>query len=114
MAVITSEYDITIKLGSSFEETFEMGFDITLWTIQAQCRQKQKLSATLVCDFTITVVDALLGIFKMSLTSAQTSAIVRSRKCFYDVLLTTPSDSLDEYYIKGVANLEQSVTVKAP
>lgn len=112
MAIITSEYDITIKIGGDFEEEFTLGFDITGWGIKSQIRTKQRLSAPLVADFAVTVVESVTGRFKISLTDVETSGITTRRKqCAYDILLTNPM-GLDEYYIKGAAIIEQSVTVK--
>lgn len=114
MAIITSEYDITIKIGGDFEEEFTLGFDITGWTVKSQIRTKQRQSAQLVANFAINVIEVTIGRFKLSLDEVATSAIpslTRRRQCYYDVLLTNPM-GLDEYYIKGVVTLEQSVTVK--
>ena len=114
MAIITSEYDITIKLGGDFEEEFTLGFDITGWTIQSQIRTKQRLSAPLVANFVVAVIDVVTGQFKLSLdevAKAAISTVTRRKRCHYDVLLTNPL-GLDEYYIKGSVILEPSVTVK--
>lgn len=75
MAVITSEYDLTIKLGGDFSEEFTLGFDISTWTIKSQIRSKQKLSSSLIATFLVTVIDAETGVFTLSLTDTETSQI---------------------------------------
>lgn len=104
-------YDITIQQNGDFDQIFQLkdsngvGVDLAGSTVEAEiwtAGKKAKLA-----DFTVTMVDASIGKFKISLTEVQTGNLLQ--EAYYDVRVT---DSLGSsyYWVRGKANLETGYT----
>lgn len=104
-------YDIVIQQNGDFDQIFQLrdsvGDPVNLVgsTVEAEiwtAGKKAKLA-----DFTVTIVDAALGKFKLSLTDVQTGNLLQT--AYYDVRVT---DVLGQsyYWVRGQAILETGYT----
>lgn len=104
-------YDITMQSNGDFDITFQLqsgnGEPISLTgsTVESEIWTAGK-TAKLV-NFTVTIVNAAQGIFKLSLTEEQTANMVQDGE--YDVRVTDAAGN-SYYWVRGKVNLETGIT----
>lgn len=104
-------YDITIQQGADWEKTFQL-FDsqndpinLTGSIVEAEIwleRKKAKLA-----DFTVTIINALTGQFKISLSNETTSNLLQDG--YYDIKITDVY-GFSNYWVRGQAILDVGYT----
>jgi hypothetical protein len=104
-------YDITIQQSGDFDATFQLkdsngsGISLAGSTVEAELwtdGKKAKLA-----DFTVTMIDASIGKFKITLTDTQTATLLQSG--YYDVRVTDAA-GVSYYWVRGQAILEVGYT----
>lgn len=112
-------YNLVIQQNGDFEQTFQFKdsegdpLNLTGYTVESEIWTESR--GVKLFDFTVTIINAGLGQCKLSLTDAQTGAIITnpnydSRKpVYYDIRLT---DSLGRsfYWVRGLAILQIGYT----
>lgn len=105
--------DIQINQGETFvltmtiEQPVDTPIDITSYTFASQIKRNQTDTSALDA-FTFTLSDPTNGIFTMSLTDTETSALP-AIVAFYDVEMTDTSANKTRI-LQGKANITQEVT----
>ena len=104
-------YDITIQKNGDFDQVFQFkdssgtGINLAGSTVEAEIWTAGK-KAKLV-DFTVTMVDAGIGKFKISLTDTQTGNLLQN--AYYDIRVTDAA-GVSYYWVRGQAILETGYT----
>jgi hypothetical protein len=104
-------YDITIQQNGDFDQTFQLkdsngtGINLAGSTVEAEIWTDGK-KAKLV-DFTVTMIDASIGKFKITLTDTQTSSLLQS--AYYDIRVTDAA-GVSYYWVRGQAILDVGYT----
>ena len=105
--------NLVIDQGTDFSKNLTVttdgstAYDISSRTFRAQMRPSYS-SSTLTAEFTTAIVTATSGIYKLSLTDAQTKAI-SSGRYVYDVMITL-SDSTIEVVHSGIITVNPRAT----
>lgn len=105
------EYDITIQQNGDFDQIFQLkdsngtGINLAGSTVEAEIWTAGKKSKLV--NFTVTMVDASIGKFKLSLTETQTAALNES--AYYDIRVTDASN-ISYYWVRGQAILDIGYT----
>ena len=81
--------------------------NLTGYTVKSQMRKS--FSSSTVHNFTATVYDTTAGQLKLSLTSAQSEAIVAGR-WLYDVEITQTSSGLKKRVVEGIVTITPQIT----
>lgn len=89
-----------------------MPFDLTGYEVRSQIRKTRLYAEPLAMPFTVTVMDAALGIFKLSLTKEQTTnlAMNDSVSYTYDVQIDAIDGTESTTYLSGAINITLDVT----
>lgn len=104
-------YDIVIQQSGDFDQTFQLkdssgaGINLSGSTVEAEIWTAGK-KAKLV-DFTVTMIDASIGKFKITLTDTQTGNLLQS--AYYDIRVTDAA-GISYYWVRGEAILETGYT----
>lgn len=104
-------YNITIQQNGDFDQIFQLksstgvGVDLTTSTVEAEIWTEGKLAK--LGDFTVTMIDAAVGKFKISLTDAQTATMIET--AYYDIRVTDASGN-SYYWVRGRAIIEIGYT----
>ena len=105
-------YDIVIQQNGDFEQIFQFKdsagdpLNLTGYTVESEIWTENR--GVKLYDFTVSIVSAALGKCKLSLTDAQTAALITNpaydprKQIYYDIRLT---DSLGQsyYWVRGRA-----------
>jgi hypothetical protein len=103
MSTTPARYDDTIQrrvgydMFLQFQDSVEKNMDLTGWTVSSEIWDQAR--TTKYATFSANYTDRGNGKVTLSLTSDQTTAL--PDKCYYDILLTDPSNK-KEYYVEGV------------
>lgn len=81
---------------------------LTGYTLKAQIRTKPELLGSLIAEFTVSVTDELNGEVELILEEELTASI-RASRGYYDLLVIDDSGN-DDTYMKGIVEVEGSVT----
>ena len=104
-------YNITIQQNGDFDQIFQLknssdvGIDLTGCTVEAEIWTDGKRAK--LGDFTVTMIDAAIGKFKISLTEAQTATMIET--AYYDIRVTDVSGN-SYYWVRGRAIIEVGYT----
>lgn len=104
-------YNITIQQNGDFDQIFQLknpsdvGIDLTGCTVEAEIWTEGKRAK--LGDFTVTMIDASIGKFKISLTDTQTAAMIDM--AYYDIRVTDASGN-SYYWVRGRAIIEVGYT----
>lgn len=104
-------YDITMQSNGDFDLTFQVKdstntpINLTGSTIESEIWTNGK-TAKLV-DFTVTVMNALTGTFKLTLTREQTGNVLQDSE--YDIRIIDANGKAN-YWVRGKVNLEEGIT----
>lgn len=104
-------YDITIQQNGDFDQTFQLkdangtGINLAGSTVEAEIWTEGKKSKLV--DFTVTMIDASIGKFKITLTDTQTGSLLQS--AYYDIRVTDAS-GVSYYWVRGQAILDIGYT----
>lgn len=104
-------YDITIQQGADWEQEFQLfdsnddPVDLTGSTVEAEIWLENKRAK--LADFTVTIVDVLVGKFKLGLSDTTTANLLQS--AYYDIKVTD-ANGFSNYWVRGVANLATGYT----
>ena len=103
--------NIIIQQGADWSKDFQL-FDsvqdpvnLTGSTVEAEIWTEKKTAK--LADFTVTVTDAALGKFTLSLSDVTTADIQTSG--YYDIKITN-ANGLSDYWVRGQATLETGYT----
>jgi hypothetical protein len=105
------DYDITIQQNGNFDQIFQLkdsagaGINLAGSTVQAEVWTEAKRAK--LADFTVTMIDAAIGKFKISLTATQTGNLLQS--AYYDIRVTD-AGNVSYYWLRGKAILETGYT----
>lgn len=111
MSTTPARYDDTIQrrvvydMFLQFQDNTEKNMVLTGWTVSSEIWDQAR--TTKYATFSVSYTDRDNGKVNLSLTSDQTTAL--PDKCYYDVLLTDPSNK-KEYYLEGVFYVSQGYT----
>lgn len=104
-------YDITIQQNGDFDQIFQLkdsnGTGINLAGAQVEAEIWTAGKRAKLADFTVSMVDASIGKFKISLTETQTSNITETG--YYDVRVTDAA-GVSYYWVRGAAILDIGYT----
>ena len=108
---MAATYNITINKYADFRRSFQLKedntvLDITNYSFDAAL--KENYQATTDVDFTCTVTDGPNGLFTMSLTDAETGALVPGT-WVYDLRMTDTANEITRLF-EGKAFVKQGVT----
>lgn len=104
-------YNITIQQNGDFDQIFQLknsndvGIDLTGSTVEAEIWTDGKRAK--LGDFTVTMIDATIGKFKISLTDTQTATMIET--AYYDIRVTDASGN-SYYWVRGRAIIEVGYT----
>jgi hypothetical protein len=111
MSLNAAKYDATLQrrvvydMVLQFQDTTDVNMDLTGWTVASQIWNLNR--TTQYATFAVNYVDRVNGKVTLSLTSDQTATL--PDKCYYDVLLTSPSNR-KEYYLEGALYVLEGYT----
>lgn len=94
-------YDLTLQ----FKDSSDKPLDLTGWTAAAQIWNKTR--TVQYATFTVTYLDRVNGLIKISLTDADTTSLPDTS--YYDVLLTDTTGR-KEYYLEGTFYASEGYT----
>lgn len=113
VVVAGSTLDLSICIGEDWEQTFQLldadgttPTDITGWTFASEIRNK---AGTLIATFTVSIVTAATGHFKMALAKAVTDLLTTNPAYEYD-LFTINASSKYNKQLYGTVEVRKSVT----
>lgn len=104
-------YDITIQQNGDFDQIFQLkasngvGVNLTGSTVEAEIWTEGKRSK--LANFTVTMVDATIGKFKLSLSDAITATLIET--AYYDIRVTDASGN-SYYWVRGRAIIDVGYT----
>lgn len=104
-------YDITIQTNGDFDLQFQLKdsenvpVNLTGCTVQSEIWTTAKTAK--LADFTVTIVNAALGLFKLSLTEEQTANMVQDG--VYDVRITDAAGN-SYFWVRGAVTVETGIT----
>lgn len=111
MSVHPARFDDTIQRRAVYDMALQFldeennYINLTGWTVASQIWDLTRTTKYL--DFTVTYTDRPTGQVLLSITDVQATTL--PDKCYYDVLLTSPSGR-KEYYLEGTFYVSEGYT----